>query len=125
MGISTVLGQAVVIPPDSTESPTPDVDDFLFDTEGLDDEDADLGGYNPGVMWNSSRGGSKKTSSLRQKKSRFSAAPYCNFSIKNVSAYFTRSTIALNASGLFIARSARALRFNSMPFFAKLPMKAE
>ena len=50
MGISTVLGQAVVVPPDGTESPTPDVDDFLFDTEGLDDEDADLGGYNPGVM---------------------------------------------------------------------------
>ena len=49
MGISTVLGQAVVVPPDGTESPTPDVDDFLFDTEGLDDEDADLGGYNPGV----------------------------------------------------------------------------
>ena len=50
MGISTVFGQAVVIPPDSTETDYEDVDDFLFDTEGLDDEDADLGGYNPGVM---------------------------------------------------------------------------
>ena len=50
MGISTVLGQAVVIPPDSTETDYENVDDFLFDTEGLDDEDADFGGYNPGVM---------------------------------------------------------------------------
>ena len=39
--------------------------------------------------------------------------------------YFTRSTMALNASGLFIARSARALRLSSTPFFAKLPMKTE
>ena len=49
-GITTVFGQAVVVPPDSTETDYEDVDDFLFDTEGLDDEDADFGGYNPGVM---------------------------------------------------------------------------
>lgn len=35
---------------DTNQSSAFDVDDFLFDTEGLDDEDADLGGYNPGVM---------------------------------------------------------------------------
>ena len=35
---------------DTNHSSASDVDDFLFDTEGLDDEDADLGGYNPGVM---------------------------------------------------------------------------
>ena len=49
-GITSVFGQAVVVPPDSTETDYEDVDDFLFDTEGLDDEDADFGGYNPGVM---------------------------------------------------------------------------
>ena len=58
-GITSVFGQAVVVPPDSTETDYEDVDDFLFDTEGLDDVDADLGGYNPGVMRNSSRGGVK------------------------------------------------------------------
>ena len=70
-GITSVFGQAVVVPPDSTESPTPDVDDFLFDTEGLDDEDADLGGYNPGVMWNSSREGRKKHHSADKKRAAF------------------------------------------------------
>ncbi len=36
--------------------------------------------------------------------------------------YFTLSTIALNASGWFIARSARTLRFNSMLFAFTLPI---
>lgn len=49
-GITTVFGQAVVVPPDSTETEYEDVDDFLFDTEGLDDEETDMGGYLPGVM---------------------------------------------------------------------------
>ena len=68
------MGQAVVIPPDSTETDYEDVDDFLFDTEGLDDEDADLGGYNPGVMWNSSRGGVKVILPQTKKEPLFSGS---------------------------------------------------
>ena len=33
LGITTVFGQAVTIPPDSTETDYEDVADFLFDTE--------------------------------------------------------------------------------------------
>ena len=39
--------------------------------------------------------------------------------------YFTFSTIALNASGLFIAKSAKTLRFNSMLLAFNLPMNTE
>ena len=35
---------------DTTNHPHHDVDDFLFDTEGLDDEDEDMGGYIPDAM---------------------------------------------------------------------------
>jgi len=38
------------IPPDSIPTRSEDVDDFLFDTEGLDDEETDLAGYIPDVM---------------------------------------------------------------------------
>ena len=36
-----------------------------------------------------------------------------------------KSTIALNASGWFAARSAKALRFSSIPLLWISPMKAE
>ena len=49
-----------------------------------------------------------------------------NFDFKIVATiYLTKSTIALNASGLFIARSARALRLSATPFLARLPMRTE
>lgn len=39
--------------------------------------------------------------------------------------YFTFSTIALKAAGLFIARSARTLRLISMPLLWSAPMRRE
>lgn len=39
--------------------------------------------------------------------------------------YFTEFTTASKASGLFIARSARALRFRAIPFSLILPMNSE
>ncbi len=47
----TLFGQ--VPSPDSTETDQPDVDAFLFDTEGLDDEETDMGGYMPGILQSS------------------------------------------------------------------------
>ena len=35
---------------DTTNHPHYDVDDFLFDKEGFDDEDEDMGGYIPDAM---------------------------------------------------------------------------
>ena len=39
--------------------------------------------------------------------------------------YFTESTTALNASGLFIAKSARVFLFNSIPLAFTFPMNSE
>ena len=39
--------------------------------------------------------------------------------------YLTLSTIALNASGLFTARSASTLRLISMPSLCRSPMRTE
>ena len=39
--------------------------------------------------------------------------------------YFTILTTAVNASGLFIARSARTLRLSSMLFLCNLPINTE
>ena len=46
LGMHTAFAQVS----DSTQSSQSDADDFLFDVEGFDEEDADIGGYNPGVM---------------------------------------------------------------------------
>ena len=47
--VSVLFGQEPT-PPDSTNITQPDVDDFLFDVEGWDDEEEDNGDYAPGVM---------------------------------------------------------------------------
>jgi hypothetical protein len=40
-------------------------------------------------------------------------------------AYFTASTTALKASGLFIAKSAKTLRFKPISLLVNLPIKTE
>lgn len=53
---------------------------------------------------------------------------YCNlrslFDV-NIYIYFTLSTIALKASGLFTARSASTLRLISIPALWRAPIKVE
>jgi hypothetical protein len=59
---------------------------------------------------------------IDKKKGLASACPfYLLFEVP----YFTVSTIVLNASGWFIARSARVFLFSVIPFLSSLPINSE
>ena len=58
----------------------------------------------------------------KQKKGMFS---HVLFHILSLFPYFTVSTIALKASGWFIARSARVFLFSVIPFLSSLPINSE
>lgn len=63
--------------------------------------------------------GDGETKRHKKKRAPFAALAFLFFCVAD---YFTLSTIALKASGLFMARSARTLRLISIPALCRAPI---